>query len=622
MRGIHKLISACVAALLLVLAVPSPAFTAERRYVAPVQAEIIRGFEPPSNQFGAGHRGIDYGVSPGTSVMAAGAGTVTFAGAVADDRYVTIQHSDGISTTYSSLAGIEVSEGQRVSQGQVIAASGQGHAGGVPVLHYGAKLHGDYIDPLSLLTDFDDISDLLQLQPASDAGGHGSTDFGASPVTTFVGSERFNPPVRVAPLPQTEYGVPALEPVIPKPAGGQELHPEGDESTLAQSPLGQPGSNGLETGGAAASSFPPLPKPQDAALWWSNLSEAERTSLVENDARRIGRLEGLPAAIRNAANRKALEQEIASLEKARAIATRGLTEAEKAYGGRYWEPGDRRHLAAVESARAKAESLKKRLLNARHLDESLARLERKPNDGLDEDDIYLLDFDTGFALGEGRAVVALGNPDTAENVGIVVPGITNRLSNFAGTLEKSANLRETVFRRHGDDVAQKTSTIAWLGYDSPESVFDAMDRGEAKAGAKRLKSFVENVRSTQRIFGNRTGRISIFGHSYGSTTSALATKNGMKVENLALVGSPGGATHNAKHLVGAERVWAGRFWSDVIRLSTGFALLGDDPTNRNFGSIRIPTCCRFLGHGSYFQMGTRSVRNLANILVGEYDAVS
>lgn len=181
------------------------------------------------------------------------------------------------------------------------------------------------------------------------------------------------------------------------------------------------------------------------------------------------------------------------------------------------------------------------LRNARHLEESLARVEGKPNDGLSPEDVNLLDFDTAFEGGEGRAVVALGNPDTAKHVGIVVPGINNRLSNFAGTLEKSANLRQTVYRRHGSDVSGQTSTIAWLGYDSPESVFDAMDRGEAKTGAKRLKTFVETLRSTQRRTGNVGGRISVFGHSYGSTTSALAAKNGMKVDNLALVGSPGGS---------------------------------------------------------------------------------
>jgi len=95
-----------------------------------------------------------------------------------------------------------------------------------------------------------------------------------------------------------------------------------------------------------------------------------------------------------------------------------------------------------------------------------------------------------------------------------------------------------------------------------------------------------------------------FGHSYGPTTSVLATRNGLVVDNLALVGSPGAAATSAKHLTGAKKVWAGRAWDDIIRFSTGFALLGDDPTNRNFGSIRIPTCCERIGHGRYFDQNT------------------
>jgi hypothetical protein len=219
-------------------------------------------------------------------------------------------------------------------------------------------------------------------------------------------------------------------------------------------------------------------------------------------------------------------------------------------------------------------------------------------------------------------VVALGNPDTAENVGVVVPGVNNRLSNFGGTLNKAANLRQSVNQQYGNRAAGETSTIAWLGYDSPDSIFDAMDRGEAKEGAKRLKTFVQTLRAVRQQIGTKGGRFTIFGHSYGSTTSAIATRTGLKTENLALVGSPGAAATNAKHLVGAKKVWAGRSWDDIIRFSTGFALLGDDPTNDNFGSIKIPVCCEPMGHGKYFDLNTRSGQNLARILIGEYEDVA
>jgi murein DD-endopeptidase MepM/ murein hydrolase activator NlpD len=622
MRGIQQLVAVYLAVAIVLSSTVSTAGAAgEKPFIAPVKAEIVRDFEPPSHEFGAGHRGIDYGVPPETMVTASGAGTVSFAGQVANDLYVTIEHSGGISTMYSYLSRIDVSSGDPVGQGQVIAHSGHGHPGGPPGLHFGAKLNGKYIDPRLLLSDFDDITDLLELQPAIDGSQAGEGAFRTSPAAAFVGPEIVTGPDDVSGFSQM---LPGLDP-LPQPNG---LRPDGSgpdatDAQFAVVPItpGPPDNVASARGEEAAPGIPTTGRPQDVASWWSGLDENERTRLIAH-APQIGQLEGLPAAVRNAANREALKREIDKLEKDRAATTRELRDLEGKYGSRYLAYGGQQRSAEIKSARERLESLKRRLTNARHLRDSLAQVENRRGDGLALHEVYLLDFDTEFVGDEGRAVVALGNPDTAENVGVVVPGIENRLSNFAGTLGKAANLRETVFRRHGPDVSNKTSTIAWLGYDSPESIFDAIDRGEANAGAKRLKTFVERLRSAQRLVGNWGSSISIFGHSYGSSTSALAVKNGMNVDNLALVGSPGGATHDAKHLVGADRIWAGRFWSDIIRASTGIALLGDDPTNRNFGSIRIPTCCKFLGHGGYFEMGTRSIRNLANILVGEYDAVA
>lgn len=167
MRGNQKPLWACFIVFVLLLGpVTGAASAAEKGFIAPVRAEIIRDFQAPSSRFGPGHRGIDYGVPPGTSVKASGAGTVSFAGPVAaDGLFVAIDHLGGTSTTYSFLSRVDVYKADRVVQGQVIGASGKGHAGEVPSLHFGAKLNGDYIDPKLLLTDPDDIRDLLRLTP-------------------------------------------------------------------------------------------------------------------------------------------------------------------------------------------------------------------------------------------------------------------------------------------------------------------------------------------------------------------------------------------------------------------------------------------------------------------------
>jgi len=129
--------------------------------------------------------------------MASGAGTVSFAGPVAaDGLFITIQHVGGISTTYSYLSQVDVSRGEQVAQGQVIGASGRGHPGEAPGLHFGAKLNGEYIDPRLLLGDFDDITELLQLTPQLPAAHHsdGDAGFRKVPPEGASGETGYGPP--------------------------------------------------------------------------------------------------------------------------------------------------------------------------------------------------------------------------------------------------------------------------------------------------------------------------------------------------------------------------------------------------------------------------------------------
>lgn len=139
-----------------------------QRFIAPVDGPITERFKMLANPYAAGsHRGIDYGLPPGTPVRASGDGAVHFAGPVAGDGlFVTIRHRDGIDTTYSYLSRIDVSAGANVTQGEVIGRSGEGHPGsGKPALHFGAKRDGKYIDPELLLMSFDNISDLIRMVP-------------------------------------------------------------------------------------------------------------------------------------------------------------------------------------------------------------------------------------------------------------------------------------------------------------------------------------------------------------------------------------------------------------------------------------------------------------------------
>jgi murein DD-endopeptidase MepM/ murein hydrolase activator NlpD len=121
-------------------------------YAWPVSGPVLRGFEPPPSRFQAGHRGIDIGAPLGSPVRAAADGTVAFAGWVAGSRFVSIDHPDGIRTTYSWLSSIDVARGATVVRGQVIATTGHGHPEvDRPHLHFGARVGDEYLDPLVLL---------------------------------------------------------------------------------------------------------------------------------------------------------------------------------------------------------------------------------------------------------------------------------------------------------------------------------------------------------------------------------------------------------------------------------------------------------------------------------------
>ncbi|HEY4582803.1 MAG TPA: M23 family metallopeptidase, partial [Lysobacter sp.] len=102
---------------------------------------------------GTPHSGMDIAAARGTPVRAPAAGVVTFA---EPDLYLTggtlvLDHGHGVSSNFLHLSRIDVAVGQRVEQGQAIAAVGAtGRATG-PHLHWGMNWFDVRIDPLLVL---------------------------------------------------------------------------------------------------------------------------------------------------------------------------------------------------------------------------------------------------------------------------------------------------------------------------------------------------------------------------------------------------------------------------------------------------------------------------------------
>lgn len=97
------------------------------------------------------HNGVDYACPVGTPVLAVASGVVTARGwdPFGGGNRVWIRHSGGYESGYLHLSRFLVQQGQRVSQGQVIAYSGNTGGSTGPHLDYRLKRNGKYINPLT-----------------------------------------------------------------------------------------------------------------------------------------------------------------------------------------------------------------------------------------------------------------------------------------------------------------------------------------------------------------------------------------------------------------------------------------------------------------------------------------
>lgn len=324
----------------------------------------------------------------------------------------------------------------------------------------------------------------------------------------------------------------------------------------------------------------PPKDPASAAKWWHNLSPDQQRDYTLFYPDLIGATDGLPATVRNDANRIRLDQQ--------------LDNPDFATG----------HDAGVATT-APVDPRYGRLMSLKLALDSYATA--PPGK-----ELYLLNFD---ASGDGKAVVAMGNPDTAAHVGVYVPGTGKTITSTAGELKRIDLLQQAAGLAHPSG---PVSTVYWLGYNAPEMP-SAADYGiatttRADNGAPAFRRFIQGTRAAQ---GPDHHHITVIGHSYGSTLVGSAAKGGhLGADDIVVVGSPGMEITYATDLgMPPDHVYAGASPHDWIVKWTSDLTLGPDPTTPGFGANEIKVAPG--GHSSYFDQGTDGLLNMGRIIAGK-----
>lgn len=98
------------------------------------------------------HNGIDIGASTGTEIHAAYDGEIAWAYySTTAGNWIGIDHGDGLYTIYMHASALLVSEGDKVSKGDVIGLVGSTGRSTGPHLHLSIRKNGSYVSPKDYL---------------------------------------------------------------------------------------------------------------------------------------------------------------------------------------------------------------------------------------------------------------------------------------------------------------------------------------------------------------------------------------------------------------------------------------------------------------------------------------
>ncbi|MEV0676719.1 alpha/beta hydrolase [Actinosynnema sp. NPDC050436] len=367
--------------------------------------------------------------------------------------------------------------------------------------------------------------------------------------------------------------------------------------------------------------------PRQVAAWWKSLTKEQQDELLRTRFQELGQLRGLPSGVLDQANRLRIQD-----DKQRYGAQRDQLQADM--DARARELGldptrsedltkllNDQEYASLSEARQEAAT---RADNAAKVEKSIADAEKLATEkgwlnAEGKPDVRIMAWDPYGPRGDGATAIAYGNPDTARNVAVCVPGTGSTLDGFS--VDQAGNLRHAMG-------AEGNATIQWLGYDAPGWALGEVDNpAQAQEGAANLVADVDGYRAA----GVPGQHLTVIGHSYGSTTVGYAGMNGLAADDIAFVGSPGvGASNVGQLSAGPGHVYVGATEHDPVVQGTSSSWFTQDgssigPYDERFGArtFGTPDSTSALGaHSQYYHPGSESVDNLAKIATGNGGAVT
>ncbi|PJE23929.1 MAG: hypothetical protein CK431_08700 [Mycobacterium sp.] len=355
----------------------------------------------------------------------------------------------------------------------------------------------------------------------------------------------------------------------------------------------------------------------DNATWWRGLTGEEQRALIDSYAREIGNAEGVPAWARTEANEHRLSRLHDELQARREA-------------GEHLSRREVKELRRYEQLRST-------------LDKARAELAGRGGE------VHILAFDPHAFGGDGRIVVSVGHePHHAESVSWHVPGITTTINSLDINLTNALNHLESTRR---EDPHLTAASIAWIGYDAPSGLglIRTPFRGLARAGGAILHGDIAAFNSAVDVIAGRRNDNHIFGHSYGSTTTSFAGRDGGlagHVRSVTLLGSPGAAgQHRAADFNIGDRVFVASSSRDPVTAAGARAPvwrgrvrgigLGIDPAMHSFGAQRITaefphhmdnwdtkgTHTAYYAFDTRLGVRTESLANFGRIAAGHFDEV-